>query len=53
MYINYYCVDCGGTYSFNELNRKIAKTGIYYYVCPDCDSDKFELYGEKAPGEKD
>ena len=52
MNIQYYCIDCGGTYSFNELNRKIAKTGIYYYVCADCGNDKFELYGKKAPGEK-
>ena len=53
MYISYYCVDCGGTYSFNELKKKIAATGIFYYICPDCDCDKFELYGKKAPMEKD
>ena len=51
MYIEYYCIECGGTYSFNELNRKTAKTGIFYYVCADCGSEKFELYGEKVPQE--
>lgn len=48
MSVLYYCTDCRGHYTLDQLNLLESKiTRIVCAVCPNCKNDKFEIYQEK------
>lgn len=46
--LRFYCCNCGREYlEFNELIRKDNFVGTFYWACPDCNENEFEIYRRK------